>query len=375
MKPITVHIDLAERSYDITIGKGILSSVFPCLPFHVKGKKIFIFTDKNVQALAGSLRDQFVEAGASWCQMMVLEPGERTKSYDSLKEAHGWMLSNTVHRDSVVFAVGGGVIGDLAGFAAATVLRGVPFVQVPTSLLAQVDSSVGGKTGINTPYGKNLVGSFYQPCSVVIDIDTLKTLPQRELFAGYAEIVKYGLLGDRAFFEWMEDCNGKQLLALEPDVVVRALEVSCQMKAAVVQADEKERGQRALLNLGHTFGHAFEALAGYNGSLLHGEAVAMGIVLAFDLSVRMGLCPAEDYERVVAHFRDVGLPVGLHDTDAVETLQANGHMIKDIMRRDKKVKDGKMAFILARGIGDCFTHNDVPENLLDDVLENFLERD
>ncbi|MCK5374254.1 MAG: 3-dehydroquinate synthase, partial [Alphaproteobacteria bacterium] len=336
---------------------------------------LFVITDENVHGYgyASALRDSFIKTGASWCELMVFPFGEATKSYDRLKEAHDWMLSNNVHRDSIVVAVGGGVIGDLAGFAASTIMRGVPFVQVPTSLLAQVDSSVGGKTGINTAFGKNLVGSFYQPASVVIDIDTLKTLPERELYAGYAEVVKYGLIGDKSFFRWLENGNGKKVLSLDPDAVAKAIDVCCKAKAKIVEADEREGGKRALLNLGHTFGHAFEALSGYDGTLLHGEAVALGTVLAFDLSVRMGLCPSEDYERVVRHFCDVGLPVDIYDTDAAGVIIANGQTLKDVMLRDKKVKSGKSVFILANCIGDALVHNDVPEGLIDEVLEDFLK--
>jgi len=375
MEPLKVHIDLADRSYDIAIGHGLLSAIEGYLPFEVAGKKLFIITDENVKPYAEGLKDSFITQGARWCERKVFTPGEATKSYDCLKEAHDWMLENNVHRDSVVVAVGGGVIGDLTGFAASSVLRGVPFVQIPTSLLAQVDSSVGGKTGINTAYGKNLVGSFYQPISVVIDTKTLNTLPERELRAGYAEVVKYGLIGDKSFFEWLEDGNGKRVLSLDNDATAKAIETSCKAKARVVEADEREGGMRALLNLGHTFGHAFEALAGYDGSLLHGEAVALGTVLAFDLSVRMGLCPAADLEQVVKHFRDVGLPVSVGDTQAADALMADVNTYKDIMLRDKKALDGKMVFVLVRGIGSSLVHKDVPIELVDVTLEDFLNRD
>ena len=376
MKPLTVHVDLAERSYDIIIGHGILSSVQDYLPFEIEGKKIFIITDINVRPYAEDLRHRFKDLGASWCELLAFSAGEAIKSYDRLKDTHEWMLANNVHRDSVVVAVGGGVIGDLTGFAASSVLRGVPYVQIPTSLLAQVDSSVGGKTGINTPYGKNLVGSFYQPVGVVIDTETLKTLPARELLSGYAEIVKYGLIGDREFFEWLEIRNGKRVVSTHPEEIARAIEVCCKAKAEVVKADEREGGVRTLLNLGHTFGHAFETLAGYDGSLLHGEAVSLGMVLAFDLSVRMGLCPAEDRDRVVRHFDEVGLPVCAKDTNAkAAILNASIEEYKDIMRRDKKAHNGKTVFVLVRGIGEAFVHKDVPENMVDATLANFLKRD
>ncbi len=374
MEPLNVHIDLCERSYDIAIGSNLLSSIDKYLPFDVAGKKLFIVTDENVCPYAKSLKEALLALGARWCEEKIFPAGEATKSYDNLKAVHEWMLINNIHRDSVIIAVGGGVIGDLTGFAAATVLRGVPFVQIPTSLLAQVDSSVGGKTGINTAHGKNLVGNFYQPISVVIDTETLKTLPKRELCAGYAEVVKYGLIADVEFFEWLEDENAKRVLSLDPQATAKAIEVSCKAKAKVVEADEREGGVRALLNLGHTFGHAFEALAGYDGSLLHGEAVALGTVLAFDLSVRMGLCPAQDYDRVVGHFRDAGLPVCAGDTSAAAALRADIKVYKDIMLRDKKALNGKMVFVLVRGIGNALIHKEVPEELVDAVIKDFLNK-
>lgn len=370
-----VPIDLGERSYTIVIGEGILSCAYDHMPFDVSGKTFFIVTDRNVQGYAGRLRDTFMEQGARSATLKVFPAGESTKSYESLKETHNWLLSNNVHRDSIVVAVGGGVIGDLTGFAASTILRGVSFVQVPTSLLAQVDSSVGGKTGINTVYGKNLVGSFYQPTSVVIDTKSLQTLPTRELYAGYAEVVKYGLLGDKVFFEWLENGHGKGLLYLNSADTTQAIETCCKAKARVVEADEREEGTRALLNLGHTFGHAFEALAGYDGSLLHGEAVALGIVLAFDLSVRMGLCPVEDYERVVAHFREVGLPVRLKDTQAKAAVLSGRQAVLDIIRRDKKALDGRLVFVLVRGIGEAFVHKDVSSDGVLEALDAFLEEE
>ena len=375
-KPKIVHVNLGERSYDIVIGSGLLSSVQDYLPFDIKGKKLFIITDENVQGCGypEQIHKAFQNNGARWSDIKVMPAGEATKSYDRLIEALDWMLGNDLNRDSIVVAVGGGVIGDLGGLAASLAMRGVPYVQVPTSLLAQVDSSVGGKTAIDTPYGKNLVGTFYQPVSVIIDTDTLKTLPEREIYAGYGEVVKYGFIGDKKFFEWLEDGNGKKVLSQEPEATARAIEVCCTNKAQIVEADEHEKGQRALLNFGHTFAHAFETLAGYDGKLLHGEAVSIGLVLAFDLSVRMGLCPVEDYERVVAHFRDVGLPVNIHDIDAqvADAIISNKQALRDVMFRDKKVKDGKMVFVLANSIGDSLVHKDVPDELVNEVLEDFL---
>ena len=272
-----VTIELDTRSYDIYIGKGVLFRLNDFLPDEVAGRSFFVITDRNVQSYAQQIRNLLAQEGAGRAELFVLPPGEKTKSFEQVTAVSQWLLSNGLNRDSVVLAVGGGVIGDLAGFCASIAMRGVSYVQVPTSLLAQVDSSVGGKTGINTPQGKNLVGSFYQPSAVIADIETLQTLPERELLAGYAEIVKYGLIGDLGFFEWLEE-NGERVCTLDEEALAHAVEVSVRAKAALVRADEREAGRRALLNLGHTFGHALEAAAGYDGRLLHGEAVAIGTI-------------------------------------------------------------------------------------------------
>ncbi len=360
-----VYIDLGERSYDISIGSVLLGGLHNKIPGGVQGKKVFIVTDENVALYADLVKAGLSAAGAGWCDVLVLPFGEKTKSYEKLMEIHDWMLANNIHRNSLVVAVGGGVIGDLAGFAASTILRGVPFVQVPTTLLSQVDSSVGGKTGINTKHGKNLVGAFYQPISVVIDIDSLKTLPEREVLAGYAEVVKYGLIADKAFFEWL-DVNGQDVVELQSDAVSHAIEVSCKAKAKVVEEDEKEGGRRALLNLGHTFGHALEAAAGYDGSLLHGEGVSIGTVMAFDLSVRMGLCPESDLKRVRTHFEDIGLPVDARN------IKATPDELIATMRKDKKALDDSMVFIVVNHIGSAFVSKDVPEELVREVLIDSL---
>ncbi len=368
MQTRTVEINLGDRSYDIAIGANILSDIEGLLPFDLSGKKIFLITDDNVEPYANKMRDVLSKAGASLCEVLVFPHGEKTKSYSRLQEAHEWMLNHNIHRNSVVFAIGGGVIGDLAGFSAATVLRGVKFVQIPTSLLAQVDSSVGGKTGINTQYGKNLVGAFYQPVSVVADMDVFKTLPARELRAGYAEVLKYGLIDDIDFFEWLV-VNGDKVISADFENISYAVEVSCKAKAAIVEADEKEHGKRALLNLGHTFGHALEAVAGYDGTLLHGEGVAIGMVMAFDLSVAMGLCPKEDALRVRDHIIKMGLPVNASDIG----LNTNVDALIAIMQRDKKAVDNKMTFILVNGIGDAFVTQEVPEDMVREVLLQSLE--
>ena len=367
----TLNINLGQRSYDIIIGREILSNLSEILPFSVQGRKVFIVTDENVERYAKNVQEGLKKQGALFCEIMVLPSGEATKSYENLQKVQGWMLENAIHRNALVIAVGGGVIGDLTGFAAATVLRGVPYVQVPTTLLSQVDSSVGGKTGINTKYGKNFVGAFYQPKAVLIDLKTLETLPRRELLAGYAEIVKYGLIKDPVFFEWLE-ANGAKVCAMDDDALSYAIEVSCKAKAAVVQADELESGEvRALLNLGHTFGHALEAAAGYDGRLLHGEGVSIGIIMAMELSAWMNVCPREDVAYVKAHFESVGLPTSPQQI-------GNGFKISvdtmiETMRRDKKAKDDKITFVLMRGIGEAFVTQDVPEDLVHEVVTDALK--
>lgn len=361
----TVHINLGARSYDISIGEVLLGAIQNKIPGGVQGKKIFVITDENVVSYACLVKDSLNVAGAGWCDVLTLPFGEKTKSYEKLIQIHNWMLENNVHRNSLVVAVGGGVIGDLAGFAASTIMRGVPFVQVPTTLLSQVDSSVGGKTGINTVHGKNLVGAFYQPISVVIDIDSLKTLPKREVLAGYAEVVKYGLIADKPFFEWLDE-HVQDVVALMPDAVSYAIEVSCKAKAKVVEEDELEGGRRALLNLGHTFGHALEAAAGYDGSLLHGEGVSIGTVMAFDLSVRMGLCPESDLERVRMHFKVLGLPIDARN------IKATPDELIATMRKDKKAMDDTMVFVVVNHIGSAIVSKNVPENLVRDVLIDSL---
>ena len=349
-----VHVDLGARSYDVIIGAGLLKNACAHVPIELSGRKIFILYDKNVQSHV----DILVLSLATTPIMMAVDGGEKTKSFEQLQNVLSWLLDNHVDRKSVLFVVGGGVVGDLGGFAASVVLRGVPFVQIPTTLLAQVDSSVGGKTGINTSQGKNLVGAFYQPVAVLCDTDTLKTLPIRELRAGYAEIVKYGLLGSREFYDWLEG-QGKKVLALDPDVLIHAIETSCAMKADIVGDDEFERagGRRALLNLGHTFAHALEAAAGFDGRLLHGEAVAIGLVLAHRLSLKMGLCSGQDVGRVQSHLKSLGLMTEI--SDITPPLKQSADDIVALMANDKKASGGKIGFILSRGIGDAFQTADV----------------
>ncbi|MEM7679742.1 MAG: 3-dehydroquinate synthase [Pseudomonadota bacterium] len=364
-----VTIDLGLRSYDIYIGSGLLSRVGDVLPVNIEHNKFFIITDNNVEPYALNLQSLLQDEKAAVAEMLVLEPGEATKSFESFEKVNEWLLGVGANRDSHIIALGGGVVGDVAGFCASTILRGVKYVQIPTTLLSQVDSSVGGKTGINTTKGKNLVGSFYQPEAVVIDIETLQTLRKRELLAGYAEVAKYGLIADSGFFSWLEQ-NGKDVCALDENALSYAIETSVKAKAEIVELDETEQGRRALLNLGHTFGHALEAVAGYDGRLLHGEAVSIGIMMAFDLSERMNLIERADVERVERHFIEIGLPTKA--SQVRPALNTTVDELMDLMRLDKKVKNGKLRFILVNGIGDAYVEDDVSEKLVRDVLTESL---
>jgi 3-dehydroquinate synthase len=326
-------------------------------------------TDENVAKshlapLEGGLAALGRHAGTE-----VLAPGERTKSFPVLARLCERLLEMGLERGGIVIALGGGVIGDLTGLAASLVRRGVRFVQVPTTLLAQVDSSVGGKTGINTPQGKNLVGTFHQPSLVLADIGALATLPARQLPNGYVEAAKFGLLGDAAFFAWLER-NGPAVLAQEPEALAHAVAVSVQGKADIVARDETETGDRMLLNLGHTFGHALEAWAGYSDRLLHGEAVAIGICLAFELSRELGLVDEASVERVVRHLADAGLPTRIADVPGTPDAPGgpDAATLTAIMGQDKKVRDGKLTFILVRGIGAAFVSHEVSATAVQDFL-------
>ena len=348
----TVRVALGARSYDILIGPGLIDQAGAMLQPLITVPRAIIVTDETVAALHLPRLTGSLDTAGIAHEDIVLPAGEATKSLDRLGEVLDRMLSAGIERSVTVIALGGGVIGDLGGFAASVALRGLPYVQIPTTLLAQVDSAVGGKTGINSPHGKNLIGSFYQPRLVIADVAALDSLPPRQRRAGYAEIVKYGALGDADFFDWLE-ANGADLLAGDVEKLSHAVKTSCEAKAAIVAADEREAGKRALLNLGHTFGHALEAETGYGDRLLHGEAVAIGMGLAFDLSVRLGLCPAADADRLRRHLSDVGLPVALPDGDwSVDRLMAH-------MARDKKVTGGRIAFVLARGLGKAFVATDI----------------
>lgn len=359
-----VRVELGARSYDVRIGPGLLARAGADIAPLLHRPRVAVLTDETVGALhLDTLRTGLAEAGIAMTAL-ALPPGEATKSWPHFERAVEWLLSEKVERSDVVVALGGGVIGDLAGFAAAVLRRGIRFVQIPTSLLAQVDSSVGGKTGINAPQGKNLIGAFHQPSLVLADTDMLATMTRRDLLAGYGEVVKYGLLGDFAFFEWLES-NGPALAEGDMAARVHAVSRSVQMKADIVARDETEQGDRALLNLGHTFCHALEAATGYGDRLLHGEGVAIGCGLAFELSARLGLCSQEDPSRVRAHLAAMGMKTDLGD---IPGDLPGTEALMDLMAQDKKVVDGKLRFILARGIGSAFVTSDVPRQAVFDVL-------
>jgi 3-dehydroquinate synthase len=360
-----VTVGLGERAYAIHVGEGVLAKAGVLLKPFAHGV-VPVVTDSVVAKIhLAELLGRLNEAGLD-ARPVVVPAGEASKSFSGLERLCGQLLDTGVGRDGLIVALGGGVVGDLTGFAAGILKRGISFAQVPTTLLAQVDSSVGGKTAINAPQGKNLLGLFHQPRIVVADTALLRTLPQRTLRAGYAEIVKYGALGDADFFTWLEQ-NGPLALAGDGAAMVHAVAHSCEMKAAIVTRDEREQGERALLNLGHTFGHALEAATGYSDRLLHGEAVAIGTALAFRLSVQLGLAPAADAARFITHLKAVGLPSALADISAprpdADTLIAH-------MAHDKKASGGKLTFILLKGIGKAFVTSEVPQTALRDVLNN-----
>ena len=365
MQQKTLTVSLGDRAYDIIIGPDLIDRAGLILGPIADGRQIIIVSDKTVAALHLDRLTLGLKRAARTIDHFAVAAGEDSKSMTVLAKLLDDILTVGVDRSVLLIAFGGGVVGDLAGFAAASLLRGVDFVQIPTSLLAQVDSSVGGKTGVNAASGKNLIGAFYQPKAVLADTSLLASLPDRELRAGYAEIVKYGLLGNATFFDWL-DVNSSAVLALEPPVIMHAIHTSCSAKARIVEADERESGKRALLNLGHTFAHAFEAEAGYNRSLLHGEAVAAGMGLAFDLSVDLGFCSPNDAARCKAHLRAVGLPAGQADfaTDNAAPSRLIAHM-----KHDKKMRDGQMYFILVKAIGDAFVSGDVPPDAVKTLLQ------
>lgn len=352
----SIRVELGDRSYDVLIGDGLIDAAGGLVKERLGPRRAVVVTDRNVARhhlprLEESLRAAGLHAGS-----IVLEPGEATKRFEVLALLTQELLGKGVERRDLVVALGGGVIGDIAGFAASILRRGMGFVQVPTTLLAQVDSSVGGKTAINTPQGKNLVGAFHQPRLVLADVHALRSLPAREMRAGYAEVAKYGLLGDAAFFDWLETAVG-DVLAGNRDAQVKAIARSVEMKARIVARDETETGDRMLLNLGHTFGHALEAWAGFGERLLHGEAIAIGQVLAFRFAEVLGHCKPGVADRIAAHFERAGLPTRIEQVPGHErpTLAA----LMQLMEQDKKVAGGRLTLILARGIGAAFVTRDM----------------
>ena len=353
--PVTVSVDLGPRSYDILIGRGLLANVGAEIATRLPGVRAAVVTDENVARLHLPQLTASLRASGIDHTTITIPPGEDSKGFPNLAKVVDGILASRIERNDIVIAFGGGVVGDLAGFASAIVRRGMRFVQVPTTLLAQVDSSVGGKTGINTGRGKNLVGAFHQPELVLADSGVLDSLPPRIFNAGYAEVAKIGLIGDAGFFTWLEE-NWRAMAAGWPERD-EAVAIACRAKAKTVAADERDEGVRALLNLGHTFGHALEAAAGYSDRLFHGEAVAIGMVLAHEFSVHLGYAPPEDTARVVHHLKDVGLPTSISD---IPGTPATADRLMELIQQDKKVSRGKLTFILTRGIGKAFIAPDVP---------------
>ncbi len=363
-----VHVALGARSYDILVGGGLLSDAGDHIAPLLGLPRTILISDENVAPLYQNRIVESLGRHGIDCDSIVLAPGEGSKSFANFEELLERLLAGRAERSLTLLALGGGVIGDLVGFAASVLLRGIAVIQLPTSLLAQIDSSVGGKTGINSRHGKNLIGSFHQPRLVLADTDALDSLPPRELAAGYAEMVKYGLIDDQDFFAWLEE-NGSRLLAGDAAARRHAIAHCCRAKARIVSEDEQESGRRALLNLGHTFAHAFEAECGYGGALLHGEAVSIGMVLAFRLSHRLGLCGEADVARVANHLAAHGLP-----TEATQLPPAarRREALLQHMSHDKKIRDGRLHLILARGIGGAFVASDVEQQDIAAALDDFL---
>jgi 3-dehydroquinate synthase len=365
----TVPVELGTRAYDIAIGRGLVAELGRRIAALKPGASAAIVTDETVAARHLKPAEAALAAAGIRSSSIVVAPGEKTKNWQTLEHVCDRLLDARIERNDVVIALGGGVVGDLTGFAAAILRRGLDVVQVPTTLLAQVDSSVGGKTGINSRHGKNLVGAFHQPVLVMADTALLDTLPERDFRAGYAEVAKYGLLADAGFFAWLE-ANWQDIFAGGP-AREHAIAIACRGKAAIVARDERETGDRALLNLGHTFGHAFEAAAGFSDKLLHGEAVALGIVCAFEFSTRLGLLPTNDAGRVAHHLAAVGLPTRLSDVPALRT---DADTLMNLIGQDKKVSRGKLNFILVRGIGEAFVARDIDPAQVRGFLQETLSR-
>ncbi len=353
--PTTVRVALDARSYDIVIGRSLLSSLGARIAALRPGAKVVVVSDDNVaRHHLAAVESALSQAGIATSRVIV-PPGESSKSYRVFEQVCEAVISSRIERGDLIIALGGGVIGDLAGFVASVLRRGLDYVQVPTTLLADVDSSVGGKTAIDSTHGKNLVGAFHQPILVLADTALLDTLPDREFRAGYAEVVKYGLLGDAGFFAWLES-NWREVFSGGP-AREHAIAMSCRAKAAIVARDERETGDRALLNLGHTFGHALEAACGFSDRLLHGEAISTGMALAFEFSARrQGLVPMAEAQRAIKHLAETGLPTRIKD---IPGPQLSVDHLMDLIAQDKKVKRGQLTFILVRGIGQAFVETGV----------------
>lgn len=366
---LTVPVELGDRSYNILTGAGLLARAGELTAPFLPSKRTVIVTDETVYGLHGQALSDSLTAANIKHSFVIRPAGEAQKSFETLQIVLDGFFEAGLTRKDVVIAFGGGVIGDLTGFAASIFKRGCDFIQIPTTLLAQVDSSVGGKTAINNQYGKNLVGAFHQPKLVLADIDVLRTLKPRELKAGYAEIVKYGLLGDREFFDWL-DINAKSVLALDEAVTAQAIATSCQTKARIVSEDEFENGRRALLNLGHTFGHALELDAGYDGDLLHGEAVSIGMIMAFEFSQTQNLCSADDVERVKAHMAKLSMP----QIKDVKPLFKDPQKLLAHMGQDKKNEGSNLTLILARAIGESFVDKNANRDAVYDYLLSVSKR-
>ncbi|MCY4006515.1 MAG: 3-dehydroquinate synthase [Rhodobacteraceae bacterium] len=363
-----VDVDLGERSYQIHIGSGLLDRIGDQIASFLPRSHVMAIVDENAAEHHLNRLYAALDAASISCAHLVLPSGESTKSWSALQTTVEWLLARQVERQDVILGFGGGVINDLSGFAAAILRRGVDHIQLPSTLLAQADSSVGGKTGINSPVGKNLIGSFHQPRLVVCDVELLRTLPRRDFLAGCAEVVKYGLICDRDFFTWLEQ-NVMSLHADQSETMVTALQRSCEIKAKLVVEDECERGARALLNLGHTFGHALETAIGYGGNLLHGEAVAIGCCLALELSCRLGLCPRSDVIRTGSLLRNLGMKTNIHEID---NAMMTAPRLVELMHQDKKVVGGRLRFVLARGIGHAFLSDEVDSETLLALLNDSM---
>lgn len=364
----TVNVSLANRAYDIKITSDVLLDIKHHIQSFLTRPKVAVVTDSTVADLhLGRVLKGLHQSGVN-CVHYTIPAGEASKSWQQAIDLAHWLLQQKIERGDIVISLGGGVVGDLTGFVAAIVRRGVRYIQIPTSLLAQVDSAVGGKTGINTQFGKNLIGAFHQPVQVIIDIKTLDTLPKRHVLSGYGEVLKYALIGDSDFFVWLEK-NGKRVIAGNRDARLTAVHRSCAFKAKVVANDETEQGDRALLNLGHTFGHALEAACGYSEQLLHGEAVVIGCVLAFDLAVRLGFCPSDDAVRVRDHINAIGMKTAIADIECKADDQLKPNNLLFLMQQDKKIIHGNLRLILPCGIGQSRIFTDIKTNDILAVLD------